>query len=769
MKSFALLAFAGFTTLVTAYPGAPSRTQKFETRQSNSTSTAPCAQVSQYMYQNLSAGVQLSMPAELAWNCINSVPFNVTSGKRLIQALRPYVEWQSTIEALKNPPAEYAEKVQPATDILGGLDQIDADIDANQFKNEYDFGMALYTLILSAHDGHFSYIPDSVGTVFNWGRPVPLVSVSADGTQLPSVFVFADVLGMQYKNISYTPSPVVEIDGTDVTEFLEDLSQYAPLHDRDASYNNLFYELAQVKLMGSGSATGLFTGGGRGRYIYPGANTTLTFANGTTFVMQNYARAIFQDFRNVTSGETLAKKVFNYATLDVPIMPFATVESASVLDGLTAGYPDPVMSDASKLISGFYIKAPGYEDVAVLSVPNFVGSNSRNFQAFVQKFLPQARADGKTKLIVDLQANGGGIIGLGYDMFKQLFPNLDPYGASRVRATEAGNLIGQTFSAYASQHPPVSTSNQTQIRIQSSYFDYQNDMTVDAKPFTSWSEKYGPVEADGGNYMQLASSFSRELVANYEADEFTTTGRWNLSDTLFVKEATGLSSISGYGVLANLTGPPPFMPEDVVLVTDGYCASTCTIFSELMMEAGIKTIVMGGRSNKDPMQAIGGVRGAEVYQYNNIRTLAQSAVKLNSSLSNSVLGQDYSDLTPLNRASSPPTINFRDAIREGDDSGIAFQFEYEAADCRLYYTPEMTVDISSLWRAAADAKWSNSGKCVSGGGYGQKRSTHEMTDRLTPRRIQVSQAVAVQQVQAFEDTFSLETDCKVNGDGFVQP
>lgn len=54
----------------------------------------------------------------------------------------------------------------------------------------------------------------------------------------------------------------------------------------------------------------------------------------------------------------------------------------------------------------------------------------------------------------------------------------------------------------------------------------------------------------------------------------------------------------------------PFKAEDIVIVYDGYCASTCTIFSELMrQQAGVKTIALGGRPNKDIIQAVGGVKG----------------------------------------------------------------------------------------------------------------------------------------------------------------
>ncbi|OAL55405.1 hypothetical protein IQ07DRAFT_166454 [Pyrenochaeta sp. DS3sAY3a] len=757
MKSFTSLAIAALITLASATPIIPSRTQPIQSRQDNGTSTAPCAQVSQYMYGDGTTPVNQEIPAEIAWNCINAVPFNASSGKRLLKAIRPYIEWQSTLEALKNPPAEYVQKVQPAVDIIGGLDGLDADIDSGRFEHEYDFGWALYTLIQSAHDGHFGYIPDSVGGIFTWGRRVPLVSVSEDGSKLPAIFVFSDVLGLQFKNISYTPSPVVEIDGKDSTEFLENLSQSGSLQDRDALYNNVFYELAQVSLGGSGSGTGIFTGGGRGRFVYPGPTTTLKFANGSEYTMENYARTSIS-FRNITTGEDLALKWFSWGTeegeLQIQSEP-ETVETISTAEsdggsGAAPGYPAPIIAGPSNLINAFYIDAPGYEDVAVLQVPNFVGSTSAEvpFQRLTQQFLPKALADGKTKLIIDLQANGGGTILQGYDLFKQLFPDLDPYGANRFRATESADLIGQAFSAYASQFERVPTRNSTIIQAQSSYFDYHNDMTVDAKPFSSWDEKFGPVQVN---------------------DLYTTLSRWNASDVHITYSSGGIN-ITGYGPLANVTGPPKFKPENIVLVTDGYCASTCTIFSEFMTkQAGVKTIAMGGRSNKNKIQAIGGVKGVNNYQFGYIQQLAQYAVRFDPSLNTSVLRTDfYSDL-PFNRAAGSPGVNTRDGIAKDDTSGVALQFVYEEADCRLYYTPEMTVDITALWKAAADARWGSNGKCVSGATYGQKRSEPKMTTRLDKRRMNMPRSAALAQIEAFEQSFLLETECKMTGNGFMHP
>lgn len=41
------------------------------------------------------------------------------------------------------------------------------------------------------------------------------------------------------------------------------------------------------------------------------------------------------------------------------------------------------------------------------------------------------------------------------------------------------------------------------------------------------------------------------------------------------------------------------------------------------------------------------------------------------------------------------------------------QFIYEEADCRIFYTPEMVVDVTAMWQAAADVAWGGKA-CVAG-------------------------------------------------------
>lgn len=370
------------------------------------------------------------------------------------------------------------------------------------------------------HDGHFVYYPDSVTGIFSWGRTTPLVSVSLDGQSTPEVYAYADVLTASFGNATFTPSPLVEIDGQNATEFLLNWSQYGSLQDRDALWNNLFYTLAQVSLGTSGTGTGTFSGGGRGARIYPGEATTLTFANGTTVTNENFAR-VLAPFDNITSGADIYREFFTLPP-DEPqyVDEIATSTSSSTSSSATStstsststtipapGYPTPIIRGAGNANSGYFLDGEGYDDVAVLSVPSFVGGagEQENFQAVNTYLIDQAVAQGKKKLIIDVSANGGGTILQGYDLFTQLFPQILPYGASRFRAHEAFDLVGEEVSKYSGEFVRSLDLNQTVRDTVSSTFNYRTDANVDYEPFSSWDEKYGPHAYGPGpdNYTTL--------------------------------------------------------------------------------------------------------------------------------------------------------------------------------------------------------------------------------------------------------------------------
>jgi hypothetical protein len=55
-------------------------------------------------------------------------------------------------------------------------------------------------------------------------------------------------------------------------------------------------------------------------------------------------------------------------------------------------------------------------------------------------------------------------------------------------------------------------------------------------------------------------------------------------------------------------------------------------------------------------------------------------------------------------------INLRDQVRKGEDTPL--QFVYDAADCRIFFTPKTVFNLAALWKYAADAIWAKPELCV---------------------------------------------------------
>ena len=704
-----------------------------------------CATVSSMVAAATGSAVP-TVPASVAWDCIQSVPLNALSGLELMDSIRPYLDWQTTLAYLKDPPSGYLE---PAVDVLGDFDSIVSRLQSGGFINEYDFEFTLYELFQTTHDGHFRYLPSLVAAIFGFRRPLAMVSVSTDGKALPKPYVYADIL-FALNDTTFVPSAVAQIDGENAVTYLENWAQYGSLQDPDALFNNVMYELAQISLGTTGSGAGTFSGGGRGAYVYPGAETTLTFENGTTMSYENYAR-VLQDFVGINTGEDL----YNTYLEPPPTTTSTTTTSPSATPTPAPGYPPPVLRQENNLIGGYYLGAAGYEDIAVLSVPSFVGlaTAEESFQQVATDFITAAVAAGKTKLIIDVSANGGGTILQGYSLFKNLFPSLDPYGATRFRAQEALNLIGEVVSDVAGPAYPWNYSDPANFVLNDflgSPFDYRADVDINGQNFQSWAEKYGPHE--------------------YHGDNFTSIIRWNLSDPTTI--LTSGIIVDGYQNRTTIPPTMPFAQDDIVILYDGYCASTCTIFSELMTaQGGVKTIAIGGRPILEPMQAVGGVKGTNDYPWsfiwqlvNDTLTLADnSTVATTAELEAGVLGT-YDLYWNTRGVEDSGVVNSRDGIAQGDATETPLQFVYQAADCRIWYTPEMTYDVTAMWEKVADVAWGGASCVVGDVGLKKKREVEG--------KQRVKRGLSVAQMKELEESMSLYTDLRgevVVGDGYMRP
>ncbi|KAG5294666.1 peptidase S41 family protein [Histoplasma ohiense] len=635
--------------------------------------------------------------AQLAHDCLVSIPINRGDALRLVDGLTSFWKWQSTIDFLKDPPSGY---LLPASDLVGELAKIRRKVSKGKYKNEYDFQSDLSALARTTHDGHFNLQLDAANVFrFRRSRAGPIVSVSKDGKGLPKIYSFYD---LNITDPKFTPSPIEEIDGEDATEWLRKLSYEGSYQDPDALYNDLFWSIPTDANGGYGGFYGQIG-------VYTGPSITFKFENGTVNKYEN--RASFSaPFTDVVDGKSFYEKfcssklglpfkksrrddIWKDAPMNPGVAPRASENSRPL-------YPNPVIDQAGGDIGGYFLDGD-HGDVAVLSASSFKGSGAQGsvaFQETIEKFLSECKKAGKKKLIVDVTGNGGGTILLGYDMFKQLIPNGKVDDAFNIRAHEQLDIIGEKVQNMLNDGKETSGDRNERDGL----YDLDSYVNLDNKKFKSWDDFYGPVQVDGFKFSHPA--------------------RWDLNNEDTSRRGSGGIVVTGYLSRANAFNEV-FKLDDIVLLTDGTCGSTCALFANLMQKAGVRTIAVGGLPREGPMQAVGGVKGAQVLTYQRIYETASMVFDLYASpqekrkWAGTDLGDIYRTgkyiLARTVRDGEGARINYRNAIDPKDEKRIPLQFVYLAAGCRIWQTRDMVFDITKLWIAAADRAFGG-GACIPG-------------------------------------------------------
>jgi hypothetical protein len=330
-----------------------------------------------------------------------------------------------------------------------------------------------------------------------------------------------------------------------------------------------------------------------------------------------------------------------------------------------------------------------------------------------------------------MSSNLGGDVAAGFNLFRVLFPDKGIYSATRFRATELINFMGRIFSA-------SDTLGKDTLDL-----PFVAPLAVGVNGMTkigSWGDVYGPHEMMGDQMSGLYGVFGVNVgstpddpISGYgdiplfpEAQPFST------ANIILASVPGGRSILVGPWITRTLT------LSCHLQLTDGQCASTCSVVAHLLKARGVRSIVFGGRPRYGLMQAVGGAKGAQYWALESVseyveraRELALAAMGSNSPILSAAEMQRFDELAPLPLRKMPlrldtyerSGVNIRNAYGQGDDL-IPLQFLYEPADCRLFFTPENYVDPQTTWMAAANAMFLQ-GACanaLSSGGEGLRIS-----------------------------------------------
>jgi hypothetical protein len=421
----------------------------------------------------------VEIDADVAHNCLQSVPNYHAPAAKLIESLKAFVQWQSTLAWLKNPPVSYDLS---AVDILGGLDNLTRTVTTGGFSSEYNFQVALVELLESAHDYHLSYNPDLL-RVFWFLVPelLDLISVSSDGKELPRLYHEGMYRNQGELNLwascadthvsidhvatvngtTFTGPALAKINGQDAVTFLEQLNlKHSGFQDRDAQWNAQFASYSRP--IGKYPIVAMSE-------FFQGRKLILTYEDGTQREVTRRARVSREklgDFATVVTGKDFYNQFchpeptnLRQLTKQLPngLQPPAGMEPRRgplKVDGedrnwkhdefFLAPYPPAVVRDGGfGATAGFFMNDEGYEDVAVLAVPTFMSRAknpalqkawlySNDFQKTVGDFLELCKEARKQRLVIDLTGNRGGKITGAYELFAQVKCSPHPHVLRRL-------------------------------------------------------------------------------------------------------------------------------------------------------------------------------------------------------------------------------------------------------------------------------------------------------------------------------------------------
>ncbi|CAI7616844.1 unnamed protein product [Penicillium viridicatum] len=635
--------------------------------------------------------------ATKVYECLINVPFNPAVGSRLIKYINDTIQFQSTLAYLAHPPPTYQ---QPAVDLLAGLTELQRRVDQGLFANEYDFEAALNGLVSSAHDGHLN-LAGGVLENFIFAAPVDIVSVSLDGLELPKIYVAHDLLLNQSHPNPCTgpneneppgcwePSPIVSIDSQDVVDYLTNFAVTNSFGNLEphSDWNMLMRSAA----LDSQGYLEVFAAAS----VYPGGTMAITFENQTVtpplpwislyytqietgpletggdfynfFVLGWYPDSYDANTTDDTtatgtpSSSIVSSPSSTPAPSEVPVVP--SPEDTAPYPPLADVAMGPGFQFDGMSLRGYFLNQ---SSLAVLVIPSFTyyGDSAEAFSAAVKSFIRRSRRAGLNKVVIDVQQNAGGETLLAIETFK-----LEVAGV-RIPWPTPWGLPSQTTGI-------ISTQSAT---------------TIPGDLRTNGSSRIAST-------LKLATTSPRGRTISDQP--VPTTVIASPRPDIFDLEALG-AVVDGWQ-----TPQAAFAAEDIIILSDGLCSSACALFMEMMHhEAGVRTVVAGGRPSHGAMQSPAGTRGASGYsnhQLDNDITLAKEQ--------DPSLGSRLPDRT-LDYYLSYASVNLRDQVRQDDRERTPLQFLYQPADCRIFYTPQTWYNFTNLWNYAADATWQNSALCV---------------------------------------------------------
>lgn len=314
----------------------------------------------------------------------------------------------------------------------------------------------------------------------------------------------------------------------------------------------------------------------------------------------------------------------------------------------TTGYPPSLRTSEDNYLAWYDLDG----QTAVLDITGFgVASTADDYENVLDYGVEYLKKTGHKRLIIDLTNNVGGTTYLPFDFVRTFFPKNPIFESVNQRYTKPN------VAAFAFQN-----------------IEYFWD--INGKDFKSFEDILGPVTKDG--------------------DQFTNFYKYD--------HIQGGKQI---GLDWNKDAAQPFDKDNIIVISNGVCGSSCAAFLEAMSAQGVRNYAFGGRPNgKKEMQASGGIKGGVIGYFEDYNMMKQYLLSKDDTKS---LASVFPD--PL-RLVAMGSINYENQFRSGKENGYPLQFVYDPACKRVQFTKDMLNSPKAVWEAAKGLGWDKDGKKI---------------------------------------------------------
>lgn len=553
------------------------------------TPSDPCVQV---------AGKAFVDPAD-ALACLKSFPFSEDLRQNVLSVVSRVFDFYTFEIFYSDSPAPFQEST---TDIRAQIQRINS----TQYETDYDFNRDLYDFINQMNDGHTLWIPYCYVT-YNNILPAPIVLldngvfIAPDSDKLissigPGYISFLDEKGFDWKRLA--GAEVIQIGGVPVLDYIDNIAETVSgkFLDHNVRVNSV---VSSYRIIGSDWSQGF---GDHASELFlkqtsldilliPKGSATLEMVNVpfvAEFIGNNFADgSSYWDNNCAATDQTNGiNRSFDGEISDLPPrLARAALARIIIQPNSAVGLPDhsvptlePTMGSAGPIKS--YI-LPG-DRTGVMYVSTF-DEDVVQSQVDMATAFDQFLAAGVTNLVIDLTNNGGGMVCLG--LFLHQYLSGATSGIPGFQSTSRANPLAQKI---------VERNIAQGIPHYLSSYASSNWLLTDG---TRMPKDY--------NYNNPPTPYDINDQNQPTSQRFTD---WCPSPSPGV----------------TLPSTPPFDMNNIVIISNGYCASTCALFTTLMFEHhGTKIATFGGNLNRS-MQ-FKGMAGNQVLEWSHLDSEIKTA------------------------------------------------------------------------------------------------------------------------------------------------